>query len=69
MIWVALTFGIISSLHCLVMCGPLQAVVAGFRKRRAGGVRRAADDGAEAAVIKDHRRERARPLGLAEAAR
>ena len=29
MIWIALTFGIISSLHCLVMCGPLQAVVAG----------------------------------------
>ncbi|MFP6735663.1 MAG: hypothetical protein VB959_17735 [Rhodospirillales bacterium] len=55
--------------------GPGQAAdrrephIAGVSKRRAVGVRRAADDGAEAAVIEDHRRERARPLGLAEAAR
>ncbi len=29
MIWVAFTFGLLSSLHCLAMCGPLQAVVMG----------------------------------------
>jgi len=29
MIWLALSFGLISSLHCLAMCGPLQAVVMG----------------------------------------
>lgn len=29
MIWIAFTFGLISSLHCLAMCGPLQAVVMG----------------------------------------
>lgn len=29
MFWLAFTFGLISSLHCLGMCGPLQAVVMG----------------------------------------
>ncbi|MDR9373704.1 MAG: sulfite exporter TauE/SafE family protein [Schleiferiaceae bacterium] len=29
MIWIAFTFGLVSSLHCLAMCGPLQAVVMG----------------------------------------
>lgn len=29
MLWVAFTFGLLSSLHCLAMCGPLQAVVMG----------------------------------------
>lgn len=29
MIWIAFTFGLISSMHCLAMCGPLQAVVMG----------------------------------------
>lgn len=29
MIWLALSFGLVSSLHCVAMCGPLQAVVMG----------------------------------------
>lgn len=29
MIWIALTFGLVSSLHCTLMCAPLQAVVMG----------------------------------------
>lgn len=29
MYWLAFTFGLVSSLHCLGMCGPLQAVVMG----------------------------------------
>lgn len=29
MIWIALTFGLVSSLHCALMCAPLQAVVMG----------------------------------------
>jgi len=29
MIWLAFSFGLLSSLHCLAMCGPLQAVVMG----------------------------------------
>lgn len=29
MIWLAFTFGLLSSAHCLAMCGPLQAVVMG----------------------------------------
>lgn len=29
MIWIAFTFGLISSLHCSLMCAPLQAVVMG----------------------------------------
>lgn len=29
MIWIALSFGLLSSLHCVAMCGPLQAVVMG----------------------------------------
>lgn len=29
MLWVAFTFGLLSSLHCVAMCGPLQAVVMG----------------------------------------
>ncbi|MDZ7847908.1 MAG: sulfite exporter TauE/SafE family protein [Owenweeksia sp.] len=29
MIWVALSFGLVSSLHCTIMCAPLQAVVMG----------------------------------------
>ncbi len=29
MIWIALSFGLVSSLHCALMCAPLQAVVMG----------------------------------------
>ncbi len=29
MIWIAFTFGLVSSLHCVLMCAPLQAVVMG----------------------------------------
>lgn len=29
MIWIAFSFGLLSSLHCVAMCGPLQAVVMG----------------------------------------
>ncbi len=38
MYWLAFTFGLISSLHCLGMCGPLQAVVMGswLKSKRRG---------------------------------
>lgn len=41
MYWLAFSFGLISSLHCLAMCGPLQAVVMGSwlkSKKRANWV-------------------------------
>lgn len=38
MYWLAFSFGLISSLHCLAMCGPLQAVVMGswLKSKRRG---------------------------------